>query len=146
LITTRIRLDGGFDLNILHRPLLTFILFKICCMWSCAITSITLFTRHSFTSRPKGYLSIWIVPHNFWKELYTTTSSCFFLIISYTRSPLMFMSSIPALRCTENIYIWYLVLSSIYLTPGMNSDILDGWTIPVLLVASITLLLFKILW
>jgi hypothetical protein len=58
----------------------------------------------------------------------------------------MFVSSIPALRSTENIYIWYLVLSSIYLTPGYNSDILDGWAVHVLLVASIALLLFKILW
>jgi hypothetical protein len=35
VIATRIQLDGGFGLYILHRPLLTFLLFKICCMWSC---------------------------------------------------------------------------------------------------------------
>jgi len=36
LIASRIRLVGGCGLSIFHRPLLSFLLFKICCMWSCA--------------------------------------------------------------------------------------------------------------
>lgn len=143
-IATIMRLNSGYGLNILHRPLLTFLLIKTCCMQSCAfmdynilhgafvyVTSQGLFEDlnrtsqllkgaidHSGEARPQCYIPGLALVSSDYQIYKIAIEVCEFD------------------SCCE-VY-WTdlnLILSNtIYLTPGLNSDVLR--------VAAITLLLF----